>query len=154
MRSVKETRTKGARMEERPGALAGIHVAIVEDDAMLLESLALFLRVKGCRVETFRSAEEAVDVGKLGGIDVVISDFRLPGEDGLSLLRRVRQASKTVITVLVTAYRNKDFPGRMERAGIDGYIPKPFSTEELESTLLRLTAKGRCGGQTTLEAIS
>jgi DNA-binding response OmpR family regulator len=141
-------------MEVTPGALAGIHVAIVEDDAMLLDSLALFLRVKGCRVETFRSAEEAGDAGKLGGFGIVISDFRLPGEDGLSLLRRVRQASKTAITVLVTAYGNKDFPERMERAGIDGYISKPFSTEELESTLLRLTAKGRCGGHTALEATS
>lgn len=134
--------------------MAGIHVAIVEDDALLRDSLALFLRVKGCRVGTFGSAEEAGDAGKLGGFGVVISDLMLPGEDGLSLLRRVRQASKTVITVLVTAYGNKDVPEKMERAGIDGYISKPFSTEELESTLLRLTGKGRGGNPAVLEAIT
>jgi DNA-binding response OmpR family regulator len=141
-------------MGERPGELSGIQIAIVEDDALLLESLALFLHVKGCVVETFRSAEAAGDAGKLGGFGIVISDIRLPGEDGLSLLRRVRQASKTVITVLVTAYGNKDFREKTEYAGIDGYIAKPFSTEELEGTLLRLTGKGRGGGQAVLEAVT
>ncbi|HEX9204754.1 MAG TPA: response regulator, partial [Candidatus Deferrimicrobiaceae bacterium] len=80
--------------------MAGIYVAIVEDDPLLRDSLALFLRVKGCRVQTFGSAEEAGSVGKLGGFAIVISDFLLPGEDGLSFLRRVRAASKTVITVI------------------------------------------------------
>jgi DNA-binding response OmpR family regulator len=141
-------------MVETPGELSGIRVAIVEDDAPLRESLSLFLRVKGCRVETFGSAEDVGDAGKLGGFGIVISDFRLPGEDGLSLLRRVREASKTVITILVTAHGNKDFPEKTERAGIDGYIPKPFSTEELESTLLRLTGKGKEGSQAVLEAIT
>jgi DNA-binding response OmpR family regulator len=141
-------------MEETTGALAGIQIAIVEDDPLLRESIALFLRVKGCRVETFGSAEEAGDAGKLGGFGIVISDFLLPGEDGLSLLRKVREASSTVVTVLVTAYGNKDFPEKTERAGIDGYIPKPFKTEELEGTLLRLTGKGRGGGQAVLEAVT
>jgi DNA-binding response OmpR family regulator len=128
-----------------PGALAGIHVAIVEDDTLLRGSLALFLRVKGCRVETFGSAEEAGDAGKLGGFGVVISDLMLPGEDGLSLLRRVHAASKTVKTVLVTAHGNKGFPEEAMQAGIDGYIAKPFATEELEGMLLRLIGEGRGG---------
>jgi two-component system, OmpR family, response regulator len=128
-----------------------MQVAIVEDDALLRESLALFLRVKGCRVETFGSGEEA-KAGNLVGFDVVISDLMLPGDDGLSLLRRVHAASNTVITVLVTAHGNRDFPEETRRAGIDGYIPKPFSTDELEGMLLRLTGKGRGGSPAALEA--
>jgi DNA-binding response OmpR family regulator len=136
-------------MGETPGVLAGVQVAIVEDDALLRESLALFLQVKGCLVETFGSAEDAGDVRKLGGFGVLISDFLLPGEDGLSLLRRVREASKTVITVLVTAHGNRDFPEETRRAGIDGYIAKPFSTEELVDVLLRLTDKVFEEGEST-----
>lgn len=150
----KETRTKGARMVETPDELSGIHVAIVEDDAPLRESLALFLRVKGCRVEAFGSSEDAGGARKLGGFDIVISAFLLPGEDGLSLLRRVRKASRTVITVLVTAPGSRDFPGETRRAGIDAYIAKPFPTEELEGVLLRLTGMGRGGSQPVLEAIT
>jgi two-component system phosphate regulon response regulator OmpR len=141
-------------MAGTPGELSGITVAIVEDDAPLRESLSLFLRVKGCRVVAFGSSEDAGDAGALSGFGIVISDFLLPGEDGLSLLRRVREASETVITVLVTAHGNRDFPEETRRAGIDAYIAKPFSTEELEGVLLLLTAKGRGGCQVALEAVT
>jgi len=135
---------EGARMGETPGGLAGIRIAIVEDDALLRESFGLFLRAKGCRVEMFGSAEEAGDARKLGGFDVVISNFLLRGENGYSLLRRVHAASKTVKTVLVSAHGNKGFPEETRRAGIDAYLPKPLSTEELESALQRLI--GNVGG--------
>jgi DNA-binding response OmpR family regulator len=141
-------------MWKTPCELTGVRIAIVEDDAPLRESLALFLQVKGCLVETFGSAEDAGDVRKLGGFGVLISDFLLPKEDGISLLRRVREASKTVITVLVTAHGNRDFPEETRLAGIDGYIAKPFSTEELVDVLLRLTGKGRGGSQAVLEAVT
>ena len=134
--------------------MAGIRVAIVENDTSLRVSFALFLRVKGCRVETFGSAEEAGDARTLGEFGIVISAFLLPGEDGISLLRRVREASKTVITILVTAHGNRDFPEETRRAGIDAYVAKPFPTEELEGVLLRLTGKGRGGSQPVLEAIT
>ncbi len=141
-------------MGETPGELSGVRVAIVEDDAALRGSLAFFLQVKGCRVEVFGSAEDAGDVRKLGGFGIVISNFLLPGEDGFSLLRRVREASKNVITVLVTAHGNRDFPEETRRAGIDSFITKPFSTEELEGVLLRLTRKGRGGSQAVPETIT
>jgi len=131
-----------------------MQIAIVEDDPSLRESLALFLRVKGCRVEEFGSSEDAGDSRKLGEFGIVISAFQLPGEDGLSLLRRVREASKTVILVLVTALGNRDFPEETRRAGIDAYIAKPFSTEELEGALLLLTGKGRGESQAFLEAVT
>jgi len=141
-------------MGEAPEALAGIRVAIVEDDTSLRVSFALFLRVKGCRVETFGSAEEAGDARTLGEFGIVISDFLLPGEDGISLLRRVREASKTVITILVTPPGNRDFPEETRRAGIDACVAKPISSEALEGVLLRLTGKGRGGGQALLEAVT
>jgi len=141
-------------MVEATGALAGVRVAIVEDDALLRKSLAIFLQVKGCRVEAFGSAEEAGEAGRLGGFGVVISALLLPGEDGLSFLRRVHAASNTVKTVLVSAQRNEGFPEEARRAGIDGYIPKPFTTEELEGTLLRLIGKGRGGDRTTCAMIT
>jgi two-component system phosphate regulon response regulator OmpR len=141
-------------MVETPDELSGIKVAIVEDNAPLRESLALFLRVKGYRVEAFGRSEDVGDARMLSEFGIVISAFLLPGEDGLSLLRRVREASKTVITVLVTAPGNRDFPEETRRAGIDAYIAKPFTTEELEDVLLRLTGKGRGGGQAVLEAVT
>ena len=71
---------------------AGKRVAIIEDDIPLREALILFLRVKGWTVDTFGSGEETAGVANWGEYAVVICDLYLPREDGLSLLRRVREA--------------------------------------------------------------
>lgn len=121
-----------------PGKLAGARIAIVEDDALLLESLALFLRVNGCHVDTFGSAEEAMESFRDKWPDIVISDNLLPGENGLSLLRRIREASRSSGTVLITGQARMEVRMEVQEAGIDCFLQKPFSTKELESALLRI----------------
>jgi DNA-binding response OmpR family regulator len=134
------------------GSLAGIGIAIIEDDPLLRESLSLFLRVKGCRVETFGSAEEAVDAAKPGRFDIVVSDYLLPGENGLSFLRRVREDSGGAGTMLITAHAREDVRGGARAAGIDSLLPKPFSTDELEAVLRRIVEVGGTGRKGVVEA--
>ncbi|MBI5342484.1 MAG: response regulator [Deltaproteobacteria bacterium] len=122
--------------------MAGTRIAIIEDDALLRESLALFLRVRRCRVETFGSAEEAGEAAMPGRFDIVISDYLLPGEDGLSFLRRVRGGSKNTGTMLITAHARIEVPREAQGAGIDSFLMKPFSTKDLESALLRIVDGG------------
>jgi FixJ family two-component response regulator len=69
-------------MVKTPDELSGMRVAIVDDDAALRDSLILFLRVKGCRMEAFGSSEDAGDARKLGEFGIAISAFLLPEEDG------------------------------------------------------------------------
>jgi len=118
---------------------AGKRVAIIEDDIPLREALVLFLRVKGWSVDTFGSSEESAGVGNWGEYAVVICDLYLPRENGLSLLRRVREASDEVVTVLVTAYPGGDIPAQAASAGVDRFLYKPFSTMELVESLGALT---------------
>ncbi|RJP23810.1 MAG: response regulator [Deltaproteobacteria bacterium] len=129
-----------------------MRIAIVEDDALLRESLALFLRVRRCRVETYGSAEEAGETTKPGRFDIVISDYLLPGEDGLSLLRRVREASGNTGTMLITAHARLEVPREAQAAGIDSFLMKPFSTKDLESALLRIVVGGVTGSERDVEA--
>jgi DNA-binding response OmpR family regulator len=123
--------------------LTGLRIALIEDDNLLRESLSFFLRVKGCLVETFECAEDALAAVSPGLFDVVISDLLLPGEDGLSLLRRARQASRTVVTVLITAYGTSNLSEEARQVGVDTLLFKPFSTVELESALQRTIDRGR-----------
>jgi len=118
---------------------AGKRVAIIEDDIPLREALVLFLRVKGWSVDTFGSGEETAGVANWGEYAVVSCDLYLPRENGLSLLRRVREASDEVVTVLVTAYPGGDIPAQAASAGIDRFLYKPFSTMELVESLGALT---------------
>ena len=120
-------------------APVGMRIAIIEDDLPLRESLALFLRVKGWTVDTFGSGEESARVGNWEEYTVVICDFSLPREDGLSVLRRVREASDKVVTVLITAFSEGDVSERASAAGVDRILSKPFSTMELVESLRGMT---------------
>ncbi|MDA8122193.1 MAG: response regulator [Deltaproteobacteria bacterium] len=115
--------------------LAGLRIALIENDDLLRESLAFFLQVQGGLLETFKCAEDAVATVSLGVFGAVISDLLLPGEDGLSLLRRARSASGTVITILITAYRNSNLSDEARHAGVDAILLKPFSTADLENAM-------------------
>jgi DNA-binding response OmpR family regulator len=130
----------------------GGRVAIIEDDVPLREALVLFLRVKGWMVDSFGSGEESAGVANWGEYAVVICDLYLPREDGLSVLRRVREASEEVVTVLVTAYPGSDIPAQAASAGVDRFLYKPFSTMELVESLGALTENR--SGRRSLELTS
>mgnify|MGYP001207992568 CR=1 FL=1 len=127
-------------------APAGTRIAVIEEDVPLREALVLFLRVKGWSVEVFGSGEETAGVGDWGDFAVAICDLSLPREDGLSVLRRVREASDTVVTVLLTTYRGEDISARAAAAGVDRILLKPLSTKELEESL-EAPAGSRSGPQ-------
>jgi DNA-binding response OmpR family regulator len=128
-------------METNP-VPAGARIAIIEDDVPLREALVLFLRVKGWSVDTFGSGEETAGVVDWGEFTVVICDFFLSREDGLSVLRRVREASDKVVTVLITTYSGGDVSAKAESAGVDRILFKPFSTMELVESLGGLAENG------------
>ena len=120
-------------------APAGARAAIIEDDVPLREALVLFLRVKGWSVDIFGSGEESAEVVNWGDFTAVICDFSLPREDGLSVLRRVREASDKVVTVLIAGDSGGDLSARAESAGVDRVLFKPISTMELVESLGALT---------------
>jgi len=130
-------------METKP-LPAGARVAIIEDDVPLRDALVLFLRVKGWSVDTFGSGEEPAGIVDWGEYTVVICDLSLPREDGLSVLRRVREASDRVVTVLIATYPGGDVSAQAESAGVDRILFKPFSTMELVQSLEAL-AENRSG---------
>jgi len=121
-----------------PGRREGVRIAIVEDDMPLRESLAFFFRAKGYHVETFGCAEDAAGIGGRDDFDAVICDYLLPGDDGLSVLRHVREGAGKAVTVLITAYSGVDVSRLAESACVDRILFKPFSTSELEDTLKAL----------------
>jgi len=138
-------------METNP-VPAGARVALIENDGPLREALVLFLRVKGWSVDTFGSGEESAGVVSWGEYAVVICNFSLPREDGLSVLRRVREASDKVVTVLITSYPGGGIPAKAESAGVDRVLFKPLSTMELVESLGALTENR--SGRKSMELVS
>ncbi|MGB5863398.1 MAG: response regulator [Sulfitobacter sp.] len=112
------------------------HLLIVDDDERIRTLLQKFLMRHGFLVTAARDAQHARRVLEGLEFDMLILDVMMPGEDGLSLTRSLRETMKTPI-LLLTAKAETD--NRIEglEAGADDYLPKPFEPKEL---LLRINA--------------
>jgi len=114
-----------------------LKVCIVENDELLRDSMVLFFRTKGCRVQAFGSAEEVLPVIGSWTPDIVICDHGLPGMDGLKLLSRFGADHPDTVKILISAHPSARLAEEARRAGVDEYLLKPFSIEEIERTLSR-----------------
>lgn len=125
--------------------LRSLKMALVEDDTLLRESMVLYFRTKGCTVAGFADADAAMEAFGKGFPDIVISDLFLPGPDGLALLRRIGERHPGTLRILITGHPSTEITREVELAGIDDFLLKPFSAEELEDSLRRLLNKRRKG---------
>lgn len=120
--------------------LRGLKIAIIEDDTLLRDSLVLFFHAKGCVAAGFSDAEAAMESFNKEIPDIVISDYIMPGTDGMELLRQVGVLHPATLRVLITGHPSPDLVREVKQAGIDEFILKPFSVEELEYALRQLMA--------------
>lgn len=106
------------------------HILVVDDDRDIRQLLTRFLEKHGFRVtaaEDGRSMFQAIDAGRF---DLVVLDLMLPGEDGLSLCRRLRTESHLPVIMLTAIGEETDRIIGLEM-GADDYITKPFNPREL-----------------------
>lgn len=108
-----------------------MRLLLVEDDLILGDGVCSGLSGSGFRVEWVRDAASANRALDLGGFDLVLLDLGLPGEDGLSLLRRLRGSGNRVPVIIVTARDTlQERIGGLD-TGADDYLVKPFDLDEL-----------------------
>ncbi|WP_277884365.1 response regulator transcription factor [Microbacterium sp. H1-D42] len=121
-----------------------LRILAVDDEPMLTDLLAMALRMEGWEVRTAASGLEALTVARDFEPDALVLDVMMPDLDGMSVLRRLREAGNLVPVVFLTA---KDaVADRIAglTAGGDDYVTKPFSLEEV---IARLRAVIRRSGQ-------
>jgi CheY-like chemotaxis protein len=106
-------------------------ILVVDDNATNLKLMKFMLTARGHDVRTAENAEQAREVLQGQLPDVVLMDLQLPGLDGLTLTRELRELPRTkdLVIVAVTAYAMKGDEERGYLAGLDGYITKPISKE-------------------------
>ena len=122
-----------ARNEEAT-RLDGCNVLCVDDDADAAVVMALVLEERGAHVTTAGSAAEAIAVLSASTPDVVISDIGLPGEDGYSLMQRIRALpgeGSRVPAIALTAYAGPASSRRAFEAGFQHFISKPITADAL-----------------------
>lgn len=117
-------------------------IALVEDDDEIRDLVAALLRREGFEVGACRTAEEFDRLHARRRVDLAVLDLMLPGEDGLSLCRRLHATSETPV-LMVTA-RGDDIDRIIGlEVGADDYLPKPFNPRELVARVRAILRRTR-----------
>ncbi|MBL29610.1 MAG: DNA-binding response regulator [Rhodospirillaceae bacterium] len=106
------------------------HILVVDDDREIRDLVARFLRNHGCRVDAVGDGRAMFQTLETGRFDLVVLDLMMPGEDGLSICRRLRQTSTLPVIMLTAVGEEADRIVGLEM-GADDYLAKPFSPREL-----------------------
>ncbi len=107
------------------------HILLIDDDQDLLRLLTIRLNALGYRISTATSAEEGLTRIAVEPPQLVVSDIRLPGKDGLALFEEIRATRPTLPVILLTAHGTiPDAVEAMSR-GVFGYLTKPFDSKVL-----------------------
>jgi DNA-binding NtrC family response regulator len=106
-------------------------ILIVEDDEIFLRPLQRTLEVAGYDVIVTPSGEEALDALKGDDVDLVLTDKRLPGMDGVDLVRRIRADHPDLAVIVMTAYGTIESAVEAVRLGAADYLVKPLESAEL-----------------------
>ncbi len=115
--------------------IKNMKILLVDDDEWIRDSLSLFFEAEGCNLLAFETAEEAIEAVKQKVYDIVISDYKLPGMDGLEFLKRVKEKQPNAFEILITAYANCEILKEAKLMGVRDIIPKPFTSEDVETSL-------------------
>ncbi len=106
-------------------------VMVVEDDAGLREALVDTLQMAGYRTVEAGDGQEALSKLEGGPLDLVLTDFQMPGLDGQGLLERIRAHDPTMPVIMMTAHGTVDGAVRAMRTGATDYLTKPFKPTAL-----------------------
>ena len=109
---------------------------IVDDEPDMLKLLGMIIRDK-TQYETIttNNPAEALDLGKRGGYDLVITDLKMPGLDGVEMLEAVKKYDADIPVIIITAYGTVETAEESLRKGAFDFITKPFRKEQILFTI-------------------
>ena len=116
-------------------------VLIVDDESYVRESLATVLRRARYEVRVAESVQAALQPGKLGGLDAVITDLRMPGQDGIRLLRTLSESEPELPVIVLTGHGTVPSAVECIKAGAYDYLMKPVRPEVIELILDRAVSQ-------------
>ncbi len=106
-------------------------IMIIDNEEGLCRMMAAVLQDEGYAVRTFTDPLEAVELFRPGTWDLVISDIKMPGIDGLEVLQRVKAAEPFIPVIMITAFATVEMSIQALRQGAYDMLTKPFEPDEL-----------------------
>jgi DNA-binding NtrC family response regulator len=127
-------RAEGVNVEER-------RILIVDDDEKIRRSLVDLLTGDGYRVLAVEDGQAAIDAVRTGDWDIVLLDLKLPGLDGIEVLRRIKEINQGIEAVMITGYSTVENAVAAMKAGAADYVVKPFAPDEIRIRLQSILEK-------------
>jgi len=108
-----------------------ISILIVEDEITVLESINNIVGRRYANVYTAKDAQKALAIFEKEDIDIVLTDIRMPGMDGLTMLQKMKADQPNLHRLVMSAYSEAEYFLQAIDVGVDGYIVKPFLKEKI-----------------------
>ncbi len=118
-----------------------LSILIIDDEQTQLDSLKRFLSKRGNEIFTALDGTSGIEIIRKYHIDLVISDFRMPGMNGLEVLKTTKEINPKIDFVMVTAFGNVDEAVEIMKSGAYDYLTKPIELDELENLVKRIAEK-------------
>lgn len=112
-------------------------VLVIDDDAVVGRSFDRVLSDKGYDVSTVLNGEDALSSIEHNNYDVVFTDIKMPGMDGLEVTERIKKRCPWTPVVVITGYGTKENEARASVLGANGFVRKPLTPEIIESITLK-----------------
>ncbi|HVN59106.1 MAG TPA: sigma-54 dependent transcriptional regulator [Bacteroidales bacterium] len=117
-----------------------ISILIVDDEESVRDSLYNWFIEDGYNVECAEDAKKALNILEAEDLDIILADIKMPGMDGLEMLKRIKALRKDSIVIMMTAFATVDTAVQALKDGAFDYVTKPFDPDDL-SHLIRNASK-------------
>ncbi|MHB9092688.1 MAG: response regulator, partial [Chloroflexota bacterium] len=118
-------------------------ILVVDDEAGMREACRWVLTTEGYQVELAVNGKEGLDKLRKGAYEVALIDLKMPGLDGLELLRLAHEQSPDTVCIMITGYATLDTAVDATKRGAYEFISKPFTPEELTCSVQRSLERRR-----------
>src|ERR1700690_2190302 len=123
--------------------MAGEKILVVDDEEMIRDLCFHILSAEGYQVTTVSNGTTALEELDRSATDLLITDIRMPEIDGLELFERVKARKQDLVTIFITGHGTLDTAIESLTRGVDGFVLKPFTQEELLAAVDRAINSSR-----------
>jgi len=116
-------------------------ILVVDDESSQRVILVGYLKQKGYEVFEAKSADEAIETAKNSIIDIILTDYKMPGKSGLDLLREVKKINPEISVVIITAFGTIEDAVKAMKEGAYDYLTKPIDLDELDLLVKRMVER-------------
>lgn len=116
-------------------------IMVIDDEKIVGDMAKLSLEQEGYEVETFLNGESALARLEQKPFDVVVTDLKMKGIDGLEILRTIKHLYPETVVIMITAFANLDVAIEALRDDVQDFFPKPVKIKELKASIKKALEK-------------